>query len=151
MGFYISHKPTCCRIYLLQERAVRIILAADYSAPGKPLFKNLVFLTVTVCILSRFEPSCTCITMKCCLALLLNLFQTGSQIHNYSIRYTELYRPQVCRTNIKQFTILYQGPNLWNSLPLTTNGTLTFNSHWNYFLSSYYLSTCKNMEGVTRS
>ena len=63
------------------------------------------------------------------LALLLNLFQTGSQIHNYSIRYTELYRPQVCRTNIKQFTILYQGPNLWNSLPLTTNGTLTFNSH----------------------
>ena len=117
MGFYIFHKPTCCRIYLLQERAVRIILAADYSAPGKPLFKNLVFLTVTVCILSRFEPSCTCITMKCCLALLLNLFQTGSQIHNYSIRYAELYFPQVCRTNIKQFTILYQEAKLWNSLP----------------------------------
>ena len=115
--------------YLLQKRAVRKILAADYGAPGKPLFKNLVFLTVTVCILFRFEPSCTCITMKCCLALLLNLFQTGSQIHNYSIRYAELYCPQVCRTNIKQFTILYQGPNLWNSLPLTTNGTLTFNSH----------------------
>ena len=117
MELYISHKPTCCKIYLLQERAVRIILAADYSAPGKPLFKNLVFLTVTVCILFRFKPSCTCITMKCCLALLLNLFQTGSQIHNYSIRYAELYCPQVCRTNIKQFTILYQEAKLWNSLP----------------------------------
>ena len=122
----VIHIP---QTYLLQKRAVRTILAADYGAPGKPLFKNLVFLTVTVCILFRFEPSCTCITMKCCLALLLNLFQTGSQIHNYSIRYAELYCPQVCRTNIKQFTILYQGPNLWNSLPLTTNGTLTFNSH----------------------
>ena len=24
---------------------------------------------------------------------------------------------EVCRTNIKQFTILYQGQKLWNSLP----------------------------------
>ena len=45
------------------------------------------------------------------------MFQTGSQIHNYSIRYAELYCPQVCRTNIKQFTILYQEAKLWNSLP----------------------------------
>ena len=47
----------------------------------------------------------------------LNLFQTGSQIHNYLTRYAELHYPQVQRTNIKQFTVLYQGPKLWNSLP----------------------------------
>ena len=29
----------------------------------------------------------------------------------------EFYRPHICRTDIKQFTILYQGPKVWNSLP----------------------------------
>ena len=27
------------------------------------------------------------------------------------------YRSYACRTNIKQFTILYRGPKIWNSLP----------------------------------
>ncbi|RMX37815.1 hypothetical protein pdam_00020033 [Pocillopora damicornis] len=73
-------------------------------------------ISVRVCILFTLEPSCTCITMKVPHSF-LNLFQTGSQIHNYLTRYAELHNPQVQRTNIKQFKILYQGPKLWNSLP----------------------------------
>ena len=47
-----------------------------------------------------------------------NLFQTGSQIHNCSTRYAESYvLMQAYRTNMKQFTILYQRTRLWNSLP----------------------------------
>ena len=29
------------------------------------------------------------------------------------------YRPHFCRTNIKQFSILYRGPKIWNSLPVS--------------------------------
>ena len=28
-------------------------------------------------------------------------FQTGNQIHQYSTRYSDFYRPHTCRTNIK--------------------------------------------------
>ena len=45
------------------------------------------------------------------------IFQTGNQIHQYSTRYSDFYRPHTCRTNIKKFSILFQGPRRWNSLP----------------------------------
>ena len=40
-----------------------------------------------------------------------------NQIHQYSARYSDFYRPHTCRTNIKKTSILFQGPRIWNSLP----------------------------------
>ena len=51
--------------------------------------------------------------------LLLNIFATNSQIHNYGTRTASNYRTHLCRTNVKQFTILYQGPKIWNSLSVS--------------------------------
>ena len=51
--------------------------------------------------------------------LFFNLFFTNSQIHGYSTRTPNNYRVHHCRTNLKKFTILYQGPKIWNSLPVT--------------------------------
>ena len=45
------------------------------------------------------------------------IFQTGNQIHQYSTRYSDFYRPHTCRTNIKKLSILFQCPRIWNSLP----------------------------------
>ena len=55
------------------------------------------------------------------------IFQTGNQIHQYSTRYSDFYRPHTCRTNIKKFSILFQGPRIWNSLPNNIKNTPTFN------------------------
>ena len=49
------------------------------------------------------------------------IFQTGNQIHQYSTQYSDFYRPNTCRTNIKKFSILFQGPRIWNSLPNEVN------------------------------
>ena len=49
----------------------------------------------------------------------LNLFSTSGQIHNYDTRTSAHFRPHTCRTNIKQFTILFRGPKIWNALPLS--------------------------------
>ena len=50
-------------------------------------------------------------------SMFLNVFETSHQVHNYGTRIANSYRPHFCRTNVKQFTILYQGPKIWNSLP----------------------------------
>ena len=47
----------------------------------------------------------------------LHLFIRNNNFHNYYTRTASNYRSHICRTNIKQFTILYQGPKVWNSLP----------------------------------
>ena len=46
-----------------------------------------------------------------------NLFTFNNQIHDHNTRAVTKYRSHACRTNIKQFTILHQGPKIWNCLP----------------------------------
>ena len=69
--------------------------------------------------------------------LLLNLFVTNSQIPNHGTRTASNYRTHLCRTNLKQFTILYQGPKIWNSLPVSvtrSSNLLSFKTKMQEFL-----------------
>ena len=104
------------RIYLLPKRAVRAISKAEYKVPSKPLFANLKILDVfriyslQVCsFMHLYHNDALPISFT-------QIFQTGNQIHQYST-YSDFYWPPTCRTNIKKFSILFQGPRIWNSLP----------------------------------
>ena len=48
-----------------------------------------------------------------------DLFLSSYPVHQYETRLASQYRPHFCRTNIKQFSILYRGPKIWNSLPVS--------------------------------
>ena len=43
-------------------------------------------------------------------------FTLQKEIHSYHTRNSHLYRWPLCRTNIKQFSVFYQGPKFYNSL-----------------------------------
>ena len=58
--------------------------------------------------------------------LFLNLFMTNSQVHTYDTRTAGNCRMHSCRTNIKKFTILYQGPRIWNCLPASITNLSSF-------------------------
>ena len=67
---------------------------------------------------------------------------------NYSTRYAESYRHHLCRTNMKQSTISYQGPKWWNSLPhsiIASNNIRTFK-----LLLKSYLINLQNIRIVCR-
>ena len=53
--------------------------------------------------------------------MFLSLFPANRQVHSYD-RIANCYRPHNCRTNLKQFAILYQGLKTWNSLPISITG-----------------------------
>ena len=63
--------------------------------------------------------------------LFLNLFMTNSQVHRYDTRTASNYRVHSCRTNIKKFTILYQGPRVWNCLLASTTNLSSFSTFQN--------------------
>ena len=107
--------------YLLQKSIVLLISKAHYLANTAPLFSKLKvpdiysinsFLVATFVYSYHHNllPSSFC-----------NLFLSicSNQIHNCETPLASQYRPHFCRTNIKQFSILYQGPTIWNSLPVT--------------------------------
>ena len=58
--------------------------------------------------------------------LFFNLFFTNNQTHGYNTRTANNYRTHHCRTNLKKFTILYQGPKIWNSLPVQITSLSSF-------------------------
>ena len=112
-----TYETNVKRIYLLQKRAVRAMSNSDYRAHSAPLFRKLNILDIyklnTHCI-GKFMFSYSRDLLPECFD---NLFIFNNQIHDHNTRAATKYRSHACRTNIKQFTILHQGPKIWNCLP----------------------------------
>ena len=110
---------------LLEEQEIFQIMPRFNSS--KPLFANLKILDV-FSIYSLQVSSFMYLYHNDALPIsFTQIFQTGNQIHQYSTRYSDFYRPHTCRTNIKKFSILFQGPRIWNSLPNNIKNAPTFN------------------------
>ena len=108
---------------LLPKRAVRAMTNSNHLAPSAPLFAQLNILDifkVNSFYIAKFMFS---YHQRLLPSPFLNLFPTGGQIHNYDTRTSAHFRPHTCRTNIKQFTILYRGPKIWNALPLSVTSS----------------------------
>ena len=104
------------RIYYLQKRALRAVTNSDYRAHTAPLFSKLKILDIfqinildSAQFMFRYHNNLPP-------PLFLDLFMTNSQVHTFDTRTAGNYRMHSCCTNIKKFTILYQGPRIWNCL-----------------------------------
>ena len=99
--------------------AVRAMTNSNHLASSAPLFAHLKILDifkVNSLYIAKFMFS---YHQRLVPSPFLNLFPTGSQIHNYDTRTSADFRPHTCRTNIKQFIILFGGPKIGNALPLS--------------------------------
>ena len=105
---------------------MRAITNSDYRAHSAPLFSKLRILDIFQ--VNKFEIAKFMFYYKnnFLSPLLLNLFVTNSQIHNYGTRTASNYRTHLCRTNLKQFTIIYQGSKIWNSIPVSVTRSSKF-------------------------
>ena len=107
-----TYKNNLSRIFLLQKRIVRIMTNSEIRAHTAPLFTELKILDIynlNAFYIAKFmfvyhnnslPPS------------FYNLFVTSHEIHDYNTRNASSYRSHACKTNVKQFTILYQGPKI---------------------------------------
>jgi len=95
---------------------VRIIAKSHFDAHTDPIFKNLGILNfhdIHLLHLGLFMYSYQNQTLPSKFAC---KFTLKSQIHSYHTRNTHTFRLLFCRTNIKKFSVFYQGPKLYNSL-----------------------------------
>ena len=113
------------RIYCFQKHAVRAITNSDYRAHSASLFSKLKFLDIYQ--INTFHiPNFMYLCNNLLPSLFFNLFFTNSRTHGYSTRTANNHRVHHCRTNLKKFTILYQGPKIWNSLPVQITSSSSF-------------------------
>ena len=105
------------RLVILQKRVVRIINNSRYDSHINLIFKNLrrirfndicklqigqfMFLYENNILPESFE----------------NMFKLNKEVHNYDTRSACEFRIETPRTNLRQFSIKYQRPFFYNSLP----------------------------------
>ena len=114
------------RRHIYTKRAVRAITNSDYRAHSAPLFYKLGILDIYQINTFQIATFMYCYHNNLLPPLFFNLLFTNSQIHGYSTRTANNYRVHHCRTNLKKFTILYQGPKIWNSLLVTITSLSSF-------------------------
>ena len=114
---WVSNYPSKLRrLITLLKRVVRRMSRSAFDAHTDTLFKNLKIL--------NFENSCKLQVGKFMYQYksgLLpysfnNMFLATRQVHSYGTRSSELFYLPQCRTNIRKFSISFQGPKFFNSL-----------------------------------
>ncbi|XP_068757218.1 uncharacterized protein [Montipora capricornis] len=123
------------------KRVVRIIDKSHFNAHSDPIFKKLGILKfhdLNLLQLGQFMFSYQIRTLPPKLA---SKFTLNSQIHTYYSRNSHAFRLPFCRTNIKQFSVFYQGPKFYNSLDIdimNSSSTASFKKALKSFFFNNY-------------
>ena len=96
---------------------MRGIAKSCFDAPSAPLFyehnfpylSNIYMLQIGLFVFS-FKNKLLPVGFH-------GMFLSSSQLHFYNTRNAMNYRSQFSRANCRKFTIAFQGPNFWNTLP----------------------------------
>ena len=83
----------------------------------KQIYYNLIYPYIAYAILawgSTYTSSLQKVHLN--LNYFRNMFTLASQLHSYYTRNCNLYYIPPCRTNIRNFSIRFQGPKFFNSL-----------------------------------
>ena len=68
-----------------------------------------------------------------------SFFSVNNSIHSYNTRHASFYRLPLCRTNIRQFSISFQGPKFFNTLSSEIKNSLTLMS-FKYRLKDFLIN-----------
>ena len=107
------------RIMKIQKKYCRLLTFSNYTEHSKPLFIQLSILSVynenKLQLLSHVYRVVNNLIPN---AYSRQYYASNSSIHNYNTRIKNNLHLPLCHTSSKQKTIVYQGPKLWNTLPM---------------------------------
>ena len=111
-----TYQSNLSRVSILQKKIIRIICKVSFDSHTDVLFKEhgiLKFFDIYFYQIGKF--------MYLFKSGLLpnyfrNMFTLASQLHSHYTRNCNLYYIPPCRTNIRNFSIRFQGPKFFNSL-----------------------------------
>ncbi|MFZ2539889.1 MAG: reverse transcriptase family protein, partial [Oscillospiraceae bacterium] len=103
--------------FKIQKKYCRLMTFSKFTAPSKALFTQLKLLSIFDIYRQQLATYMYKIINHLVPTLDHQLVRTGSSFHNYNTRTKDKLRKPFCRTKMRQNTLCYQGPKLWNQLP----------------------------------
>ena len=123
-----SYKTNLQRIIILQKRVIRIVNKCNYDAHTDPILKNLKLLKFYDINLVQLGQFVFAFKNSILPRKFENIFIRNNQIHSYNTKHANSFRLPLCRTNIRQFSVFYKGPKIFNSLSPVIIGSSSLES-----------------------
>ena len=111
-----TYKRNLKRLTILQKRAIRMVSRSGCDAHTDPIFKELKYLKLNGIHLLQLGQFMYSFITGNLPTKFDSFFSVNKCIHSYNTRYASFFRLPLCRTNISQFSISFQGPKFFNTL-----------------------------------
>ena len=111
-----TYPSNLSRLVILQKKVIRIINKSDFNAYTSPIFKALhlfKFQDIRNLQISQFMFSISNNNLPIDFQ---DMFTLNNQTHSYNTRSSNFFHVPRTRTKLRQFSIKYQGPTIFNSL-----------------------------------
>ena len=104
----LTYQSNLKRLVILQKRAVRTISRSAFDAHSDPIFKSLKLLKLENIVFLQ-------------VAKVMYIYKNGQSLKvsrtcSYNTRNKFFFRLPSCRTNVRKFSLRFQGPKIFNSI-----------------------------------
>ena len=130
------------RLVLLQKRIIRILAKVPFDAHTDPIFKEFQLLKFEEIYFLQLGIFMSKYSIHSLPKNFDDMFPRINEIHGYNTRRARDFYLTKCRTKMRQFSIIYQGPLFYNSL----SSDIRDASSLSIFKSKlkFYLLSCNN-------
>ena len=111
-----TYQSNLNRVIILQKKIIRIIYKVSFDSHTDVLFKEQEILKFSDIYLYQIGKFMYLFKKGFLLNYFRDMFTLASQLHLHYTRNCNLFYIPPCRTNIRNFSIRFQGPKFFNSL-----------------------------------
>ena len=111
-----TYKTNLRRLVSLQKRAIRIISKSTFDSHSDPIFKELELLKLSDIRQLELGKLMFSLNHSLLPSKFNNYFSLNKQVHSHATRYANDFHLPFCRTNLRKFSVSFQGPTYYNPL-----------------------------------
>ena len=125
---FYGRKTNLRRLVSLQKRVIRIISKSTFDSHSDPIFKELELLKLFVIRQLELGKLMFSFNHSLLPPKFNDYFSLNKQVHSYATRYANDFHLPFCRTNLRKFSVSFQGPTYYNSLENDIKQSYSLNS-----------------------
>ena len=111
-----TYQSNLKRLLNLQKRVIRIVFRSSFDAHTNPIFVSLRILKFEDIIKLQIGKVMYLYKNGLLPVSFNDMFLLNCDIHSYNTRNKNSFRLPYCRTNVRKFSLRFQGPKIFNSL-----------------------------------
>ena len=108
-------KPIFAVLSLCKSELSELVLKPTFDSHSDPIFKELKLLKLSDIRQLELGKRMFSLNHSLLPSKFNNYFSLNKQVHSYATRFANDFHVPFCRTNLRKFSVSFQGPTYYNS------------------------------------